>query len=67
MRRKTNDISQSDEAPQFALGATSNEAAMAAQVAASPIPDPGALTNQQWQFPRAATDSEISRDMHGID
>jgi hypothetical protein len=55
---------------QFNLGATTSEAKLAAEIEQSPIPDPGAivdrLSNQQWQMPRAATDSEISRDTHGL-
>lgn len=70
MSRKSNDVSQAPEAPQFALGATVDEAKAAAEIEQSPIPGPGGiinrLTNQQWQFPRAATDSEISRDTHGL-
>jgi hypothetical protein len=67
---KANDESQSPVQPQYQLGATSDEAKMSAQIARSPIPGPGGivsrLENQQWQFPRAQTDSEISRDTHGL-
>lgn len=66
---KPNDVSQSPVTPQFQLGATADEAAVASQVARSPIPGPGGIVGrlgQQWQLPRAQTDSEISRDTHGL-
>jgi hypothetical protein len=67
---KANDESQSPVQPQYQLGATSDEAKMANQIARNSTPGPGAiverLANQQWQFPRAATDSEINRDGHGL-
>jgi hypothetical protein len=60
----------SNRSPQYQLGATSDEAEMENRVAKLPIPGPGdianQLANQQWQFPRAATDSQISRDTHGL-
>ena len=59
-----------DPQPQYQMGATSDEAKLAAEVSNSRIPGPGGivkrLENQQWQIPRAATDSEISRDTHGL-
>ena len=59
-----------DRSPQYQLGATSDEAQTAARIARPQLPGPGAiadrLANQQWQLPRAATDSEISRDTHGL-
>ena len=68
---KQNDVSQPPVSPAFQLGATSDEAETAAQIANSPIPGPGAivdrLANQQWTLPRSSPDSEISRDLHGID
>ena len=54
----------SNEPEQFQLGATSDEAEMRAEVVNSTLPPP-ALANQQWQFPRASPDADISRDMHG--
>jgi hypothetical protein len=65
-----NNPTQSPVTPQYQMGATSNEAEMHAQIAKSPIPGPGAIVQrlgQQFQLPRAGTDSEISRDLHGID
>lgn len=55
--------------PQYQLGVTSDEAKMSAQIARNPIPGPGGIVDrlgQQWQLPRAQTDSEISRDTHGL-
>lgn len=70
MSRKSNDVSQAPESPQYQLGATSDEAKLAAQIAQNDIPGPGAITdrlnNQQWQMPRASVDSEINRDGHGL-
>jgi hypothetical protein len=56
--------------PQFALGATSDEAEMHAQLANTPIGPPGdivARLGQQFTLPRASPDSEMSQDMHGED
>lgn len=68
--RPPNDASQSEEAPQFQLGATSDEAAIASQIVNSPLAGPGDIANRlgyQFEIPRAQTDSQISRDMHGED
>ena len=65
---KTTDPSQAPDSPQYQLGATSDEAAMANQIAHSKVGGPGdivaRLGNQQWQFPRAEPDASMSRD-HG--
>lgn len=60
-----NDPDPSEARPQFQLGATSDEAKMHAQIAASPIPGPGGIVSrlgQQFQLPRAEPDSGMSRD-----
>jgi len=70
MSRKVNDVSQSPEAPQFQLGATSDEAAIAAQITRNPLEGPGGIVSRlaglQWEIPRASPDASISRDGHGL-
>ena len=69
MSRKVNDVSQSPEAPQFTLGATSEEAAIAAQITRNPLEGPGNIVDRlgyQFQIPRASVDSQISMDGHGL-
>jgi hypothetical protein len=59
-----NDISQAPTAPQYQLGATSDEAKMASQIAKSPIPGPGGIVErlgQQFQYPRASPDAQMSQ------
>jgi hypothetical protein len=66
---KPNDISQSPDAPQYTLGATTSEAKLANQIAKSKVPGPGAIVERlgrQWQLPRASVDSQINRDGHGL-
>lgn len=71
---KTNDVSQSPDQPQFALGISSDEAVTRMRLARSPLEGPGGivkLLGQQYQLPRAdnphaETDATISRDTHGL-
>lgn len=70
MTRLQNDVSQAPDAPQFQLGATSDEAATNLQIQRSPLEGPGGIVKrlgQQFQMPRASVDSEINRDTHGED
>lgn len=66
---RSNDPAVDPVQPQFALGATADEANMHQQLVRSPLEGPGGivnrLTNQQWQFPRASPDANMS-DRPGI-
>lgn len=64
-----NDETQAPNQPQYTLGATANEAKLSTQIARNSIPGPGGIVDrlgQQFTLPRAATDSEVSRDTHGL-
>jgi hypothetical protein len=55
------DITQSPEQPQFPLGASSDEAAVHAQIVNAPTPEIGAITDrlsQQFSWPRAVPNYE---------
>jgi len=57
------DVSQAPETPQYQLGATSSEAAMAEQVANNPLAGPGTIVQrlgQQFQMPKAQPDATMS-------
>lgn len=69
MKNDPKNITQSPEAPQYTLGATTSDAKEANEIAKSNVPDPGGIVSrlgQQWQIPRAGTDASISRDGHGL-
>ena len=68
--RSNDAYARGNSGPQFPLGATSSEAEMEQQLDRSPLKGPGAIVGRmglQFQLPRAQTDAEVSRDMHGID
>jgi hypothetical protein len=59
-----NDVSEAPVQPQYQLGATASEAAMATQVASNPLQGPGGIVDrlgQQFQIPRAQPDTSDDR------